>query len=359
MATRPIRVLLTNDDGPPARDSPYVLGLYLELKKLGWDIRVVIPASQKSWIGKAYVIHDVVYGQHFYPKEDGTGEMCNASRPLKSGEAGEWILFEGTPATCTNIALHNLYPGEIDLVISGPNFGINTGSAFALSSGTIGAAMSGALSQMRSIALSYGTFRGVALPEYTVPAHALAGRIIKRLWENWGTDQHGLRPNEVDLYNVNIPMTSQLLRPEGIGVCWTTLRRNSYGRLFHPRKESDTGASRVESEAPSPVTTTAISDQPNIPPHNQLKPGPEDRISKPNQHISAPGRIRTSSTHLQQSKIAFTFSYSYDVRNSAHPPLKGTDLWAINNSIASVTPMRAVFCLGGEGEITAGSTWHW
>lgn len=26
-----------------------------------------------------------------------------------------------TPASCSNIALHNLYPGEIDLVISGPN----------------------------------------------------------------------------------------------------------------------------------------------------------------------------------------------------------------------------------------------
>lgn len=26
-----------------------------------------------------------------------------------------------TPATCANIGLHNLYPGEIDFVISGPN----------------------------------------------------------------------------------------------------------------------------------------------------------------------------------------------------------------------------------------------
>lgn len=26
-----------------------------------------------------------------------------------------------TPATCSNIALHNIYPGEIDLVLSGPN----------------------------------------------------------------------------------------------------------------------------------------------------------------------------------------------------------------------------------------------
>ena len=30
-------------------------------------------------------------------------------------------LTRQTPATCSNIALHNLYPGMIDLVISGPN----------------------------------------------------------------------------------------------------------------------------------------------------------------------------------------------------------------------------------------------
>ncbi|KAG8744403.1 hypothetical protein FRC10_010181 [Ceratobasidium sp. 414] len=34
MSAPPIRVLITNDDGPPAKDSPYVLGLYLELRKL-------------------------------------------------------------------------------------------------------------------------------------------------------------------------------------------------------------------------------------------------------------------------------------------------------------------------------------
>jgi 5'/3'-nucleotidase SurE len=45
----------------------------------------------------------------------------------------DYVLLEGTPSTCTNVALHNLYPGEIDLVISGPNFGRNTSTAFTLS----------------------------------------------------------------------------------------------------------------------------------------------------------------------------------------------------------------------------------
>jgi broad specificity polyphosphatase/5'/3'-nucleotidase SurE len=62
-------LLLTNDDGPPhtkgylklntslpsllsfVAESPYVLGLYLKLKALGWNVKVVLPSSQKSWIG--------------------------------------------------------------------------------------------------------------------------------------------------------------------------------------------------------------------------------------------------------------------------------------------------------------------
>ncbi|EUC65217.1 5'/3'-nucleotidase SurE [Rhizoctonia solani AG-3 Rhs1AP] len=364
MSGPPVRVLITNDDGPPAKDSPYVLGLYLELKKLGWDVRVVLPASQKSWIGKAYVIHDVIHGQYFYPKEDGTGEKCDAPRSLEAGEVGEWILLEGTPATCTNIALHNLYPGEIDLVVSGPNFGRNTASAFTLSSGTIGAAMSGALSRMRSIAISYGTFHKPSPVKYNAPAHALAGQIIKRLWENWGTDKNGLRLNEVDLYNVNIPMVDELLQPEGMEVCWTTIWGNSYGRLFKLHNESDKKISRAGPDAPPSTSTTPA--QPNISLHNQLQQGSHNGSLTPNQSISTPDphRVHTPSipVHLQRSELVFTFSP--EMQHLVSPPLDklpyGTDTWAIHHGKASVTPMRAAFCPGGEGEDTVGgTTWKW
>ncbi|KAK0198440.1 hypothetical protein F5146DRAFT_1019650 [Armillaria mellea] len=53
MAPKAPTVLLTNDDGPPnPRDSPYVFGLYQHLTQtLGWNVKVVLPSSQKSWIG--------------------------------------------------------------------------------------------------------------------------------------------------------------------------------------------------------------------------------------------------------------------------------------------------------------------
>jgi len=72
---------------------------------------------------------------------DGAGEVSEVKRPLKQGEFAEWILLDAvcagsnltsavpkppqTPATCANIALHNLFPGQFDLVISGPNYGMH------------------------------------------------------------------------------------------------------------------------------------------------------------------------------------------------------------------------------------------
>ena len=66
---------------------------------------------------------------------DGQGDVSEVSRPLKDKEVGEWILLDGvkvalhytkplthmknsqTPATCANIALHNLYHGEVDMLV--------------------------------------------------------------------------------------------------------------------------------------------------------------------------------------------------------------------------------------------------
>ncbi|KAF9015184.1 survival protein sure-like phosphatase/nucleotidase [Cyathus striatus] len=200
----PPTVLLTNDDGPPHPiESPYVLGLYRHLvDQLGWNVKVVLPSAQKSWIGKAYHIKEVTKGSYFYPRHDGQGET--SSRPGLSNLA-EWILLDGTPATCTNVALHNLYHGQIDLVISGPNLGRNTSSAFALSSGTIGAALSGSLSKVRSIAISYGTMVHPTPTEYFDPAHILGTKVIKHLWDNWGVDDT-VGPDAVEQKPTNLAL---------------------------------------------------------------------------------------------------------------------------------------------------------
>ncbi|KAI0732371.1 survival protein sure-like phosphatase/nucleotidase, partial [Fomitopsis betulina] len=319
------RVILTNDDGPPGQDSPYIFGLYRHLAKdLGWDVKVVIPSSQKSWIGKAHHIHEVVNGRFYYPREpDGEGETSEQSRPLRDGEIAEWILLNGTPATCANIALHNLYHGDVDLVISGPNFGRNSSAAFALSSGTIGAAMSASLSRVRAIALSYGTVLHPTPAEFDEPAHILAAKIIRHLWDNWGTDADGgLRNGEVDLYNVNIPMVQDLLSEKGLRICWTSIWRNSYGRLFKAHKEERAA------EAATQAMSAAGPDAPGDGQRAQSSGGINE-VVKP-QDV---GRL--------------SFSWAPDMRGLIDPQLStlpiGSDGWAIRQGWASVTPIRASF----------------
>ncbi|KAI0033144.1 sure-like protein [Vararia minispora EC-137] len=318
------RVLLTNDDGPPGPDSPYIYGLYLHLtRELGWEVKVVVPSSQKSWIGKAYQIHDTIRGRYYYPKDpNGHGEVSEVSRPLKEGEVAEWVLLDGTPATCTNIGLHNLYYGEIDLLLSGPNFGRNTSAAFVLSSGTIGAALSASLSGTRAIALSYGTVKHRPPTEWHAPAHNLGLRIIQRLWKNWGADMDGLREGKVDLYNVNIPMVEALATAEGLPVLWTRIWRNTYGRLF----KADT---------------------------LDAKPSPDVPAAGPGVSVTTEGGGREKVSKQEISRLVFKFSPDMSGLIGSGPDAlpEGSDGWAIEKGWASVTPLRASFAEPEAGDV--------
>jgi len=310
------RVLLTNDDGPPdLKESPYVLGLYRHLtEELGWDVTVVLPSSQKSWIGKAYHIKDITKGLYFYPRYDGKGETSIKPRPLKPGEIAQWILFDGTPATCANIALHNMFPGQIDLVISGPNLGRNTSAAFALSSGTIGAALSSSLSKIRSIAISYGTVLHPTPATFFEPAHRLGARIIHHLWDNWGEDKGGLRNGEIDLYSVNIPLVEDLLTANSLKIYSTTMWRNSYGRLFKSTS-------------------------------SRQYPGPGQMVRPDSLDSTTPDNGTPKPTLDDFEELSFKFSP--DMKDLITPlpsslPI-GTDGWAIHQGFVSVTPLRASF----------------
>jgi 5'/3'-nucleotidase SurE len=303
----PPTVLLTNDDGPPGAESPYVYGLYRHLTKhLGWDVKVVLPSTQKSWIGKGFQITQIVRGSYYYPKDpDGYGDVSPTSRPLKDGEVGEWILLDGTPATCANVALHNIFHEQIDLLISGPNLGRNTSAAFSLSSGTVGAALSSSLSKIRSIAISYGTVIHPTPTTLFPPAHILGAGIINYLWRHWGNDIGGLREGEVDLYNVNIPLIAGLLDEQGLEVCWTRMWRNSYGRLF--KAISASGALQAD----------LINSQAGL----------EGSVSE------------------EIGELLFRFAP--DMNNLVYPEFSslpvGSDTWAISKGWASVTPLRASF----------------
>ncbi|RSH93391.1 hypothetical protein EHS25_007747 [Saitozyma podzolica] len=361
-------VLLTNDDGPPSVSSPNIFTFSKALQAAGFDVKVVVPTGQMSWVGKAYRIKETITLSYFYPiGPDGLqGETCDVSRPLKEGETAEWILLSGTPATCANIGLHHIYPGQIDLVISGPNHGRNSSTAFTLSSGTIGATLSAALSvpipgppghpsspslhetHIPCIAVSYGPILGSAATHHTTPktlalANDAAVEACQRLWGDWGREPEG---GLVQVYSINVPLDEDVLAKDKRRFCWTTIRRNTYGSLFRS----------VDFRA-----------EPQH--HHELSSEQDAGPGATSEHHPALSDSETRALTPSHGPRAFRFAPDLTPITLAGPDSlpEGTDAWACAKGFVSITPIRAEyagmreggcgFASDGEGFITPGQFW--
>ncbi|OWZ59227.1 5'/3'-nucleotidase SurE [Cryptococcus neoformans A2-102-5] len=366
-------VLLTNDDGPPCASSPNIYAFCKLLQsRLGWDVRVVIPDCQKSWVGKSYAISDIVTANYFYPLEpDGLkGEITQIRRPLKEGESMEWVLLSGTPATCANIALHNLYPGQIDLVISGPNHGRNSSTAFALSSGTLGAALAASLSvpvpgpltspslhenHMPCIAISYGVVTRPVPDRILELASETAVDVCQQLFDNWGEDKEVGGKGLVPIYSINIPLVEAALEKNERKIVSTEMWRNAYGRLFKTTKLSkasyDPGDDPVQivhgnmTNQDKPNAVQASASLPSHPHTSKTSTAGPAALPTP----APPSPIVPKETKEEDQQLKFHFA------PNMHPLLfppegsvpEGTDAWAFAKGWISVTPMRAEYaCLG-------------
>lgn len=201
-----MHILITNDDGPPSsHSSPYVHCLVEHLKAAGHQVSVCLPHTQRSWIGKAHIIGQTLKPLYYRPSSalHGEGDQGTThTRPSASSDIEEWVLIDGTPASCTQIGLTHLFKdkGPIDLVVSGPNYGRNTTAVFALSSGTMGAALEGAACRKKSIALSFAFFTRNHDPVIIEAACKHSVKVIEALYKQWPSD------NSVDLYSVNVPL---------------------------------------------------------------------------------------------------------------------------------------------------------
>ena len=164
---------------------------------------MVLPHQQRSWIGKAHFVGQIAKPTYFRPgtihKDDGTTH----DKPLPHDEGGEeWILVNGSPATCTQLGLFHFFQEEspVDLVVSGPNYGRNSTSLFSLSSGTIGGALEAAVCQKKAIALSFAFYSREHDPELIAGACRQSVKLIEHLYDNWGSD--------VDFYSCNVPLVA-------------------------------------------------------------------------------------------------------------------------------------------------------
>jgi 5'-nucleotidase len=163
-----MRILISNDDGIY---SPGLVALAKAAASFG-DVRIVAPAVEQSSMAQA----------------------ITASRPLRMRHVAlpGWdaaYSVDGTPSDC--VALGVFTWGNVDLVFSGINLGLNVGNAM-WHSGTLAAAKQAALLGVRGIAFSAPAIEGVT--EYD-PIRPWLERVIGDLIG---------RP-ELCLVNVNFP----------------------------------------------------------------------------------------------------------------------------------------------------------
>ena len=127
-----MRILLTNDDGISA---PGLAALYRVLVTLG-EVTVVAPESVQSASAHGITINAPLAVQHVHVHNEFYGQAV-----------------AGRPVDCVKLALTSLFPGAVDLVVSGINDGANVGIN-VLYSGTVAAAAEGALLGVPSVAFS-------------------------------------------------------------------------------------------------------------------------------------------------------------------------------------------------------------
>ncbi|GAA3202820.1 5'/3'-nucleotidase SurE [Actinocorallia longicatena] len=118
-APRSLRILLTNDDGYAA---PGLAAVREALTAAGHRVTVVAPLTDQSGVSAAETLR---FGQPISARQQSPGVWSVAGTPADSVMFGVQVVFGAAPP---------------DLVVSGANFGQNTG-AIANHSGTVGAAV--------------------------------------------------------------------------------------------------------------------------------------------------------------------------------------------------------------------------
>lgn len=205
-------ILLTNDDGVEA---PGLVATARALAVLG-PVRVVVPAEERSWVGKAISR----YGS------------LRVGRTERDGL--EIWTCSGYPADTVQIAVHDLFDEPPSLVVSGINVGYNHGAGFVMSSGTVGAAAEAWVSGIPAVAVSTGTVAG-DWPAWRARVHSgtaldgwgrLAGEVasLVGLVVDVGLIRYA------DVVSINLPFDTGPDTPRRV----TAVARVGYERLFRP-----------------------------------------------------------------------------------------------------------------------------
>jgi 5'-nucleotidase len=181
---RPL-ILFTNDDGIL---SPGLWAVAAAFASLG-DILVVAPQEQQSGMGRSLPITSK---GHIYPRQTIIGET-------------EFTVYgvDGTPAQAVQHGVLELADRTPSLVVSGINYGENTGNGVTIS-GTVGAALEAASLGIPAIAVSQQTTHDLHLT-YSTEVNFSAAAFFARMFGEWMLN-NATRPDDIDILKIDVPV---------------------------------------------------------------------------------------------------------------------------------------------------------
>lgn len=181
---RPI-ILFTNDDGI---DSPGLWSAARAYEGLG-DLLIVAPREQQSGMGRSLPTFSK---GRIYPYE----------KPLYKLENCTAYAVDGTPAQAVQHGVLELAERLPSLVVSGINYGDNTGNGVTIS-GTVGAALEGASLNIPSLAVSQQTPFDLHLTHSNGVDFSAAAHFARQFGE-WFLHHEAL-PDDVDVLKIDVP----------------------------------------------------------------------------------------------------------------------------------------------------------
>lgn len=314
-----MHILVTNDDGPPsAQSSPYILPFVNALEKAGHVVSVIVPNTQRSWIGKAHIVGQDVQATHYWPPQSNPDVHTEGFTAEDNG-THPWVLVNSTPASCSQLGTSYFFEdrGPIDLVVSGPNYGRNTSALFALSSGTLGAALEASQCGQKAIALSFAFYDRSNLPDVVAESCQQSVRVCEWLAKNAKWDN-------ATLYSVNVPVKKGVMEQK---IVWTKMLQNQWGK----------GACFQELPKESQVDDAGTE---------------EARLRQQEGTESSASGTATPSGKWAHRHFKWAPRFA-DVHESVKKAGPGYDGWAVMEGQTSITALRANFmhAEGYEGEL--------
>jgi len=182
MAEKPI-ILFTNDDGILSPGLWAAAEAFADMAELV----VVAPREQQSGMGRSLPIASL---GRIYP-----------DKHIINGQEVTVYAVDGTPAQAVQHGVLELTPRLPSLLVSGINYGDNTGNGVTIS-GTVGAALEAASLGIPALALSQQTPKDLH-QSYSPDVNFKAAAYFARLFGEWMLSHR--RPDDVDVLKIEVP----------------------------------------------------------------------------------------------------------------------------------------------------------